>query len=478
MYNIIVISENRGLLKRIWGFLRNQKQFVIHLVPFSTDAVDFFYTNHADLVILDTSVLLPYQEIITSFKTAPWEFGIILLNESDKTTELQQVVQLPIANLNMRNLLELIDKLIIYHTPQKSKVFTIDLEWLNIKKVTLLHDTYHMLWIKSYLTKIEDNSLRKLKKQLVEYCQLQIIEYTTSEVLILIKRSEIKQRINFNQVRQMITTLWGVTSLFVYEKNIAWQNLQSEIYYLKKVQQRSFFLSGQTMQMPITEKKYSTNVSKAVAEQCLALIKALFGGDLDIARQLLQDIYLHLVKQSCDFVVLEHVRLSLRLYLQLSHRIERVLLTFQNFSSIEEELTWILTNVTQMKPIVYRSPLIKETLCSCIDVIWLHFQESWSLENVANKMAINKIYLNRIFKEQFKYTILEVINWLRLEMAKSQLCYSSDAIAIVAARVGFQDVSYFGRFFKRACQLSPSVYRKKMQQQLEVKKYESDLASK
>jgi len=64
MYHVIIISENRILIKNIYEMIEDNSQLRIHIVPFSMDAYEEFYQNHADIVILDTSVFLPYEKIL------------------------------------------------------------------------------------------------------------------------------------------------------------------------------------------------------------------------------------------------------------------------------------------------------------------------------------------------------------------------------------------------------------------------------
>ena len=49
MYHVIIISENRILIKNIYEMIEDNSQLRIHIVPFSMDAYEEFYQDHADI---------------------------------------------------------------------------------------------------------------------------------------------------------------------------------------------------------------------------------------------------------------------------------------------------------------------------------------------------------------------------------------------------------------------------------------------
>ena len=56
---------------------------------------------------------------------------------------------------------------------------------------------------------------------------------------------------------------------------------------------------------------------------------------------------------------------------------------------------------------------------------------------------------------------LEYVHRLRLEEAKQMLETGTESIEAVAAEVGYQDASFFGRLFKREVALTPAQYRRR-----------------
>lgn len=81
MYHVAIISENRILLKQVYEMMEDTALLRIHIVPFSMDAYEVFYQNHTDIVILDTSVFLPYDNILEQLKQCQWNYHVLLLHE-------------------------------------------------------------------------------------------------------------------------------------------------------------------------------------------------------------------------------------------------------------------------------------------------------------------------------------------------------------------------------------------------------------
>ncbi|MDH6363976.1 AraC-like DNA-binding protein [Enterococcus sp. PF1-24] len=80
-----------------------------------------------------------------------------------------------------------------------------------------------------------------------------------------------------------------------------------------------------------------------------------------------------------------------------------------------------------------------------------------SLESVACQMNHNKIYLNRIFKEDLGVTIYQYILLSRISLAK-RLLEENISVQQCCEKCGFNDYSNFIRAFKRITGISPKKY--------------------
>lgn len=92
-----------------------------------------------------------------------------------------------------------------------------------------------------------------------------------------------------------------------------------------------------------------------------------------------------------------------------------------------------------------------------------HFKEKISRWRLSEELNASEDYLSRIFRSQMGTTLWDYLNRLRIAYAVELLAESSDTVAEVAARAGFQDQAYFCRVFKRLQGTTPGALRKESQ---------------
>ena len=78
---------------------------------------------------------------------------------------------------------------------------------------------------------------------------------------------------------------------------------------------------------------------------------------------------------------------------------------------------------------------------------------------LAKKWYLSESYMCHMFKKASGKTIIGYINDLRIEKASLLLENTSESISCIAMEVGFDDVNYFDRVFKKQTGLSPKNYR-------------------
>jgi len=87
------------------------------------------------------------------------------------------------------------------------------------------------------------------------------------------------------------------------------------------------------------------------------------------------------------------------------------------------------------------------------------FAELRTPKKFALMLNITPNYLNSICKEIYNKTVSEVIQERVILEAKRLLAHSGLSVSEIAYRLGFDDNSYFGRYFKKAVGLPPEKYR-------------------
>ena len=100
---------------------------------------------------------------------------------------------------------------------------------------------------------------------------------------------------------------------------------------------------------------------------------------------------------------------------------------------------------------------------------WLaeHYRENGAIVQVVTQAGIPERTLKRRFRAATGTTLIEHLQNLRIEEAKRQLESSHSPVDDIGVAVGYEDMSFFRRLFKRNTGLTPSQYRRMFQPVLE-----------
>lgn len=85
-----------------------------------------------------------------------------------------------------------------------------------------------------------------------------------------------------------------------------------------------------------------------------------------------------------------------------------------------------------------------------------HYAESsLSITEIAKALFINQTYLRKMFKSGMNMTLSEYITKYRMTKAKQLLQDTNDKLSLISEEVGYADVSYFSKCFKKYYGVSP-----------------------
>lgn len=98
-----------------------------------------------------------------------------------------------------------------------------------------------------------------------------------------------------------------------------------------------------------------------------------------------------------------------------------------------------------------------------LDYIELHYAESISVSELARMCFFSEYHFMRFFKKHMNMTCIEYINNLRLEKSIEQFEHGNTSILEVSMSVGFHNLSYFHRAFKKKYHTTPLSFIKQLQ---------------
>ena len=88
-----------------------------------------------------------------------------------------------------------------------------------------------------------------------------------------------------------------------------------------------------------------------------------------------------------------------------------------------------------------------------------NLDKNLNVENICHQFHISRSALYSLSKKYFGYGITEYISLCRLSAAKELLKSGEFTVAQTASKIGFDDVTYFIKFFKKHTNLTPKKYQ-------------------
>lgn len=89
----------------------------------------------------------------------------------------------------------------------------------------------------------------------------------------------------------------------------------------------------------------------------------------------------------------------------------------------------------------------------------MHFREHLGVKDYAAQLGMTVATLGRACQDQLGMTPMTLINSRLILEAKRELAYSSLSVKEIAHELGFNDVAYFSRFFRKHMEMTPGEYR-------------------
>ena len=128
--------------------------------------------------------------------------------------------------------------------------------------------------------------------------------------------------------------------------------------------------------------------------------------------------------------------------------------------------------LTDVMLALYRSTLTAEIapeaggfrVGAVIDHIELNYDDHLDLESLAALMETSPTHLSRVFRREVGIPLFEYINRTRIRKACALLRRTDYPVTRIAIDVGYNNVSFFNRYFRRIMRCSPREYRRSVEE--------------
>lgn len=131
-------------------------------------------------------------------------------------------------------------------------------------------------------------------------------------------------------------------------------------------------------------------------------------------------------------------------------------------AKIYELTAYLLRNykVAELSESLYNARIAKlKRINMLLQFISEHYNEKISTSALAKKCFLSEEYFCRFFKSEIGMSVSNYVNKIRIEKSTVLLNNTSLSITEIATNVGFDDINYFSRLFKKYKKMSPTEYR-------------------
>jgi two-component system response regulator YesN len=144
---------------------------------------------------------------------------------------------------------------------------------------------------------------------------------------------------------------------------------------------------------------------------------------------------------------------------QLKNQLQTNVMDCQSIEQIATEMRGLVNDLIVTTRGKSQNPK-DQNIQKAMRYISYHYHEKIYLSDIAKHVGYSDSYFSRLFKEVTGSRFSDYLNEYRIERAKKMMGNYQLTLGEIAARVGFEDVSYFSQVFHRIEEITPSQYRK------------------
>ncbi|MEK4516811.1 helix-turn-helix domain-containing protein [Paenibacillus sp. FSL H8-0122] len=128
-------------------------------------------------------------------------------------------------------------------------------------------------------------------------------------------------------------------------------------------------------------------------------------------------------------------------------------------SKLLELMSYYLMNL-KLDELSYKNLGAARKLTAVLDYIAENIEQNMSIHDLAEIAYMHPNYFMRLFKQQIGVPPIQYITRQKIEKAKELLTTTSGSVSAIADQLGFGDLFYFSKQFKKHAGLTPTEFRK------------------
>ncbi len=147
---------------------------------------------------------------------------------------------------------------------------------------------------------------------------------------------------------------------------------------------------------------------------------------------------------------------------EFARRIERAR-SEEELKNLRDEMCLAYCDAVNKFSIANHSLIVKKTS----EYIMTHLNEKLSLSDLADFVSCSATYLARQFRKEQGMSVGEFIRSKKIDEAKYLLANTQESLAEISLKLGFEDMGYFTRVFRKTTGNPPSVYRNRIEAEID-----------
>ena len=107
---------------------------------------------------------------------------------------------------------------------------------------------------------------------------------------------------------------------------------------------------------------------------------------------------------------------------------------------------------------------ISDHVAHALEIITQEYEKPITIKDISDRLYMNHVYLGQLIKREMGDSFSELLNRQRIRVAQHLLLTTQESIEGVCYAVGYSNVGYFYKVFRRIMGVSPKAYRKQFEQ--------------